>query len=326
MSRSEQILAERADADRLVMSALATDSAVTPTAEVLPWLAERSRAHSFEVRRVPLRELAGWQEEPGTGNLVHHTGRFFSIEGLRVQTERTWTQPIIVQPEVGVLGLVGEGVRRRAALPDARQDGAGQRPARPALADRAGHPQQLHGRAPRHADPILRVLRDRPRAAECSSTCSSPSRTPGSCTSATATWSSRPPTTCRSPTTSGGSPSASSWSCCVGRRRGEHGHEVGDVLHSGDAVGRAAPGRRVVRRHVRGRGPPVLLGRRRRPAHADRAARMADPPTRDAGGAAAPGAAGGGRGGRLAPRRRRDRARQWQVLHRDRGGRAGRQS
>ncbi|MDX5459255.1 NDP-hexose 2,3-dehydratase family protein [Micromonospora tulbaghiae] len=106
MSRSKQILAERADADRLVMSALATDSAVTPTAQVLPWLAERSRAHSFEVRRVPLGELTGWQEEPGTGNLVHHTGRFFSIEGLRVQTERTWTQPIIVQPEVGVLGLL----------------------------------------------------------------------------------------------------------------------------------------------------------------------------------------------------------------------------
>ncbi|MFD1049298.1 NDP-hexose 2,3-dehydratase family protein, partial [Kibdelosporangium lantanae] len=63
-----------------------------------------------DVTRIPFADMTGWRFQPDTGNLVHDSGRFFTIEGLRVHTDRswvsTWTQPIIVQPEIGVLGII----------------------------------------------------------------------------------------------------------------------------------------------------------------------------------------------------------------------------
>ncbi|MFC8147105.1 NDP-hexose 2,3-dehydratase family protein [Streptomyces paradoxus] len=96
---------------RLARSALTTDSAVTPNAEFHSWFTAQRRSKRYEVRRIPFSELAGWHFEDGTGNLVHGSGRFFSVEGLQVRTswngqERSWTQPIINQPEIGILGIV----------------------------------------------------------------------------------------------------------------------------------------------------------------------------------------------------------------------------
>lgn len=77
---------------------------------VREWLAERSAANRCTVSRVPLPELRGWEIEPGTGNLVHETGKFFTVEGLDVhastQPVTRWQQPIIHQPEIGILGVL----------------------------------------------------------------------------------------------------------------------------------------------------------------------------------------------------------------------------
>ena len=74
------------------------------------WFSARARASKFQVDRIPFADLCRWNFEPDTGNLVHESGRFFSVEGLRVRTDRPWvskwTQPIIVQPEIGVLGIL----------------------------------------------------------------------------------------------------------------------------------------------------------------------------------------------------------------------------
>ncbi|WRZ54670.1 NDP-hexose 2,3-dehydratase family protein [Streptomyces sp. NBC_01314] len=90
------------------------DSAVKPTAEVTRWLAERRDAHAFRVNRIPLRELDGWHFAPGTGDLVHRSGRFFTIAGLEVSIEgsyaTSWQQPVIRQPETGILGLLAKEI------------------------------------------------------------------------------------------------------------------------------------------------------------------------------------------------------------------------
>ncbi|NEE37596.1 NDP-hexose 2,3-dehydratase, partial [Streptomyces sp. SID7982] len=57
----------------------------------------------------------GWSFSPETGNLVHRTGRFFTVRGLRVSMgehpDRTsWHQPIIDQPEVGILGILAREI------------------------------------------------------------------------------------------------------------------------------------------------------------------------------------------------------------------------
>lgn len=69
----------------------------------------RVRAYT-RTERVPLDELDGWYTDPDSGALRHHSGRFFSIEGVRVHLPGhavpEWDQPLIVQPEVGILGLL----------------------------------------------------------------------------------------------------------------------------------------------------------------------------------------------------------------------------
>ncbi len=93
-----------------LQSALAVDSPVMPNAEILPWFEGRRRAHRFHLEPIPFSQLVKWGFDPQTGNLCHASRRFFSIEGLRVRTNwgavPEWEQPIIVQPEIGLLGFI----------------------------------------------------------------------------------------------------------------------------------------------------------------------------------------------------------------------------
>ncbi|MEV5567963.1 NDP-hexose 2,3-dehydratase family protein, partial [Streptomyces sp. NPDC052196] len=56
--------------------------------------------------------LDGWSFAGTTGNLTHRSGRFFTVEGMRVSVDsgpfRDWQQPIIHQPEVGILGILAK--------------------------------------------------------------------------------------------------------------------------------------------------------------------------------------------------------------------------
>ncbi|WP_237307948.1 NDP-hexose 2,3-dehydratase family protein [Streptomyces alboflavus] len=56
---------------------------------------------------VPFRELPQWSFTRD-GDLVHDSGRFFTVSGMRVRGPEGpgRDQPVIVQPEIGVLGLL----------------------------------------------------------------------------------------------------------------------------------------------------------------------------------------------------------------------------
>lgn len=94
----------------LARSLETTDNPFNGTEEVLAWIARRNREVSVKIDRVPFAGLRGWRFEDGTGNLVHESGRFFSVVGLDVYTNTgtvsRWSQPIINQPEVGCLGIL----------------------------------------------------------------------------------------------------------------------------------------------------------------------------------------------------------------------------
>jgi oxidase EvaA len=97
-------------ADRLARSAaVIDDGALTPDADVPRWLRQRTDANRFRVDPVPFADLTDWSFGP-CGNLVHHSGRFFRVEGLHIVASEgpfaEWEQPIIVQPEIGILGIL----------------------------------------------------------------------------------------------------------------------------------------------------------------------------------------------------------------------------
>ena len=95
---------------RLARSAAALTDGVTTLSDYHQWFAACAERSSTEVEPVALDELAGWHREPGSGNLVHDSGRFFSIEGVSVERPGAavpeWSQPVINQPETGILGLL----------------------------------------------------------------------------------------------------------------------------------------------------------------------------------------------------------------------------
>ncbi|MEV5986235.1 NDP-hexose 2,3-dehydratase family protein [Streptomyces sp. NPDC052051] len=114
-SPSLQTRADRQVPARIALSAATTHGAHLRTEDFGGWLAERGRAHAFQVARIPFAELDGWSFQESTGNLVHRSGRFFTVEGLHITEEgepygdgpyADWYQPVIKQPEVGVLGIL----------------------------------------------------------------------------------------------------------------------------------------------------------------------------------------------------------------------------
>jgi oxidase EvaA len=94
--------------DRFAISAAARTGAGLRTADMPGWLAARRAASTFQVERIPFAALDGWYFDQPSGNLVHRSGKFFTVDGLRVSVGGVarWHQPIIKQPEVGILGIL----------------------------------------------------------------------------------------------------------------------------------------------------------------------------------------------------------------------------
>jgi dTDP-4-dehydro-6-deoxy-alpha-D-glucopyranose 2,3-dehydratase len=76
----------------------------------LSWFDYKARNNNFIVEEIPFDLMEKWYFEHETKNLRHSTGKFFSIEGINVNTNfgfhRKWDQPIIIQPEIGILGII----------------------------------------------------------------------------------------------------------------------------------------------------------------------------------------------------------------------------
>src|SRR5581483_5965782 len=91
---------------------LFTESALAArsVSQFRPWWSLRAQSNRFNVRQIAFDELIDWRFDPETGNLSHSSGRFFTIEGLHVRSDYgpigEWSQPIINQPEIGILGII----------------------------------------------------------------------------------------------------------------------------------------------------------------------------------------------------------------------------
>lgn len=91
-------------------SALAKGATVSSVPQILEWIRSKSAAVRTRVEPIPLESMRSWRFDKASGNIVHESGRFFSIEGIRVETDwglvPQWEQPIINQPEIGYLGII----------------------------------------------------------------------------------------------------------------------------------------------------------------------------------------------------------------------------
>lgn len=82
---------------------------------VKAWHRKHSDHNGLSAMLVPLEDMKGWQNDALTGNICHDTGRFFSVIGIRCRHrsgihELEWDQPIIEQPETGILGILAKSI------------------------------------------------------------------------------------------------------------------------------------------------------------------------------------------------------------------------
>ena len=95
-------------------SAVTQDSPVFSNERVVAWIQERRNATRVDVQQVAINQLLKWEVERVSGNIRHESGKFFAIEGIRVETNwgnvARWDQPIINQPEIGFLGFLAKKI------------------------------------------------------------------------------------------------------------------------------------------------------------------------------------------------------------------------
>jgi len=98
----------------LALSLMTLEGPGGSVADLRAWLERRNREVVVRINSIPFNRMSNWGFDPGTGNLGHASGKFFSIEGIRVMVDdgrrREWTQPIINQPEIGFLGILAKEI------------------------------------------------------------------------------------------------------------------------------------------------------------------------------------------------------------------------
>lgn len=90
-------------------------SVVATVDEVAEWFRDSRINTPMKVTDIRLSEMRGWNTDPDTGNLVHSSGEFFIVNGIRVTASGSrevgasgWDQPILTQVgyDGGILGLL----------------------------------------------------------------------------------------------------------------------------------------------------------------------------------------------------------------------------
>ena len=95
-----------------LISALSERNPFMDVSAFMDWFETRRNAHLFNVEKISFEDLDQWSFGTTTGNLCHTSGKFFTIEGILVETNvgpiSQWSQPIINQPEIGILGILAK--------------------------------------------------------------------------------------------------------------------------------------------------------------------------------------------------------------------------
>ena len=75
---------------------------------IFNWLNNQKKKQLLTVEKINLSELSKWIY--GKREIYHISKKFFKIAGIRIQSnfynKKNWDQPIIVQNEIGILGII----------------------------------------------------------------------------------------------------------------------------------------------------------------------------------------------------------------------------
>ena len=75
--------------------------------KITNWLKHEKKINKLNVKIIKLSNLDNWNFN--NKKITHKSGKFFKIVGLKVYSnffKKNWDQPIIIQKEVGILGII----------------------------------------------------------------------------------------------------------------------------------------------------------------------------------------------------------------------------
>lgn len=94
---------------QLIESWATTENPFNSTDEILAWIEEKNKDVQVEIRKIPY-DYSGdnWHYDPERGEIRNKAGSFFQIKGLQktVDEQVVLEQPIIIQNEIGYLGII----------------------------------------------------------------------------------------------------------------------------------------------------------------------------------------------------------------------------
>lgn len=108
-------IAIRQEDMQTVIASRFSDWSLHHDSSVTEWIQQARLSASLHTTLVPLDDLGGWSRDRLSGNIAHETGRFFSVIGIHCRhrvdrVEIEWDQPIIEQPETGILGILAKQI------------------------------------------------------------------------------------------------------------------------------------------------------------------------------------------------------------------------
>lgn len=95
-------------ANEFVRSWADTQGNVSSTESLLEWVKNRNETVRVEIHKISLDDDPIWHYDPEQGVITNPSGTFFTIAGCRMQRggELFCEQPIILQQEIGYLGII----------------------------------------------------------------------------------------------------------------------------------------------------------------------------------------------------------------------------
>ncbi len=97
----------------IIRSLLTNKNPFNSTSEIKRWIERRNHEVKVKIEKIPFADMEMWHSNED-GSIHHDSGRFFSIVGIDVTTDyginNHWRQPIILQPEVGYLGILSKEI------------------------------------------------------------------------------------------------------------------------------------------------------------------------------------------------------------------------
>ena len=75
------------------------------------WIKNQKKINKMDVFNINFNSIKGWNID--TSKIYNDKKKFFSIEPYKFNDQRgkTWCQPLIIQKEVGILGIIKKKIK-----------------------------------------------------------------------------------------------------------------------------------------------------------------------------------------------------------------------